>query len=61
MYLPKTPRVLRGAPRGCTHRRHRALKGTPKVKGNDKRDSNSKATAIDYLVYTHGYGFCFCS
>ncbi len=43
MCLPKTPRIVRGAPRGCTYRRHRALKGTPKAKGNSKGNSKGKS------------------
>ena len=60
MCLPKTPRVLRGAPRGCTHRRHRALKGTPKVKSNKQRQKQRRLALRCRAEPCCCLCFCFC-
>jgi hypothetical protein len=46
MYLPKTPRIVRGATRGCTHRRHRALKETQEPKARAEATSIARTLSV---------------
>ncbi len=50
MCLPETPRIVRGAPRGCTHRRHRALKGTQLPKARAKATARTPSSLKEVLL-----------